>query len=100
MTQRPGRARLQNEIGVSRLGQGEIGYFAGDPEQRITTLEQIPDAANEGRNGENFRGKCVETRASPVPGHVPIVTYPQRALRRCSPPMSDSDNAENMPATL
>src|SRR5712691_2358440 len=39
---------LQNEIGVSRLGNGEVGYLAGDPKQRIATLEQIPDAASEG----------------------------------------------------
>ena len=38
---------LQNEIGVSRLGHGEIGHLAGDPKQRIATLEQLPDAASE-----------------------------------------------------
>src|SRR3989442_15194508 len=89
---------LQNEIRVSRLGHGEIGYFAGDPEQRIATLEQIPDAANEGRNGENFRGGM---RGNPHQSlfswHVPIVTYPQRALRRCSPLVAVRTMPENTP---
>jgi len=77
---------LQNEIRVSRLGHGEVGYLARDPKQRIATLEQVPDTANEGGNAENLRGGMRgNPRQSLFSEHVPIVTYPQLALRRCSP---------------
>src|SRR5205809_417548 len=77
---------LQDEIGVSRLGNGEVGYLAGHPKQRIAMLEQVPDATCEGRNGENFEGRMRgNPRQSLFSEHVPIVTYPQWALRRFSP---------------
>jgi len=56
---------LKNEISVSRLGHGEVGYLPGDPKQRIATLEQARTLRMRAETLRICEGECVETRASP-----------------------------------